>query len=61
MMLTPVKDLGSTELLNEFQGIAQMSGGDLTLSPRYKIRLKAARKELLRRLADGEGVRDGNQ
>jgi hypothetical protein len=50
MTLTPVKDLTHEQLVNEFQGIAQMSGGDLTLPPRYQIRLEAARKELIRRL-----------
>lgn len=51
MKLPAVRDLPDDCLVNEFEGIAQMSGGDLALTPRYKIRLDAARKELLRRMA----------
>jgi hypothetical protein len=49
--LTPIKELGDAELLNEFAGIAQMTGSELALPPQYEIRYAAARKELLRRLS----------
>lgn len=50
MKLTPVKDLGNDELVNEFYGIGQMAGGDLSLSPRYCLRRESARREILRRM-----------
>lgn len=50
MQLTPVKNLGNEELVNELYGIGQMDGGDLALPRRYEIRRDAAKREILRRM-----------